>query len=248
MDLFPAESDHKFDRRAVRCGPFVLVANLQHPPLTRRYAVLNTIALLLGFALVGCALFASTLLVHSGWKWTGRFIGVTLNLLYLLMVLPMVLTVARLSRRIEERAMRELEPLHMSGSPPAASRVFVRGRPTELLQFANLTDALFEPQFFGTRHWLIVRRIDMRIIGIISAWTVAAIIIWTGTWRTPRSLTFLLVALPLVTYMLTLGIPRRPVYYRVTPGRMIVSFTAGSERNRCASIVMTSARRASTST
>lgn len=212
------QSDSKYDIGPFRVGPFQFTVNYQHPPIDRRTRILTTCIV------AGSMVFA--FLAITGVKaWTMRahpFISIAMSGFIHLALLGSPVAALFLwwhlgGRRREEQRLSELIALQTFDEQP--SRISVRGRPTELMQFASIRDEFFEPQLFHTSHRMINMRIEYRVLiaGFVCIFFILFLFL-SGLGHQRWWLVTLIVSS--TWYLVLRGIPDAPTYYRFVPGRL----------------------------
>lgn len=212
------ESERKYDIGPFRVGPFKFIVNSQHPPIDRRTRI-RTVLVITGSVVAALVLpsIIEDFLFQSP-RTLGRFIAASGHL-RLMIITPLVFFLWWKfgGRRREDRLLKDLVGLQSFGD--AESRIHVRGRPSELLEFAVIRDELFEPQVFYASHRMIGVSLIMRTLLAMVGFAIAALVIekrgWQDWWLAA------VIAVPCL-YLMVRGIPDTPTYYRFVPGRMDV--------------------------
>lgn len=214
----PLERRHaKYDVGPFRVGPFELVANYQLPPLDRRTRTI-TVAVVTGSVLFAIATTVALRLwivsyhpllgaVASGLT-PAAILGSSFVALYVWGWLSF--------RPREKRLLAHLASLNSEEDRPA--RFTVRGRPSELLEFAAIRNDLFEPQTFYASHRSIGMRLEWRVLFTLLLVLIATLTVVSGA--TGRFWWLIYLVLPGLAYLIIRGLPVQPTYYRYVPGRM----------------------------
>lgn len=214
------QSERKYDIGPFRVGPFKFIVNSQHPPIDRRTRI-QTVFVVAGSVVAALALppILQELLYQSP-RSLSRFIAASGHL-RLMIIPPLVFFLwwKLGGRRREDRLLKDL--IGLQSFDEDESRIHVRGRPSELLEFSAIRDELFEPQVFYASHRMIGVSLIARTLLAMAGFAIAAFIIekrgWQEWWLAAA------IALPCL-YLMVRGTPDTPTYYRFVPGRLDVLF------------------------
>lgn len=209
----PEIGDPKYDVARMRIGAMDVCVNVHQAALTPRNTVFLVIAIAVGIG----ASFGVYLALYS---LSSKFARFCAPVVFGGFVWSAARTLAglhwNLARHRELALLPRLKTLGTSGTTEAV--IALRGRPSEILKFAELNESGFEPRLFRTAHYALGMKLELRVFTAMCAVSIA---VWQVVAHPLfRALPMVgLLALPLF-YLMVRGIPRPPVYYRLIPGRL----------------------------